>query len=122
MHVDKSSIHRDVEEDKDQSIEFEIQKERKHRMIVEREVQKLAKKNKSLLDDKSKEIIKRINTKNLKKPGQLMSLGRDSKKNHSASNNTSYGYESAISKQNLVIQPKLPKISDQMETGISFLY
>lgn len=92
-----------VEEEKDESIEFEIKQERKHRLIIEKQIEKLAKETPNMLDEKSKEIIKRINTKNLTKVNQLASLSQTSKQyNHSNSKSTN-GFDSSLDKRKLSI-------------------
>ena len=54
---------------------------RRERQIVELQIKKLAEETPELLDDKSKEIIRRIDTRNLKRTNQLASLSQDGKCN-----------------------------------------
>ena len=61
-----TNILKDIEEDKNESIDFDIQKQRRERIRVELQVKKIAVEMPELLDEKTKEIIKRIDTKNLK--------------------------------------------------------
>ncbi|CAI2387288.1 unnamed protein product [Moneuplotes crassus] len=75
LNTPKSSPKTADEEQK--QIQLDLIKQRRNRHIVEREIQKLAKKDPSQLAHKSSVILKRIKTRNFKRNNQLASLDND---------------------------------------------
>ena len=62
----KPNILKEIEEDKQENVDFYIKKTRRERQIAELQIKRIAQEQPELLDDKSKEIIRRIDTRNLK--------------------------------------------------------
>ena len=76
---EKARILNQIEESKEESIEFEKLQQRKHRLLAEKQVERLAKEKPALLNEKSKEIIMRINEQGVLKTNKLASLSQGNK-------------------------------------------
>lgn len=71
------SVNKDEEEK--QKVNFDLYKQHRRRLFNEKHIKRIAEEKPEMLHDKTKDIIRRIETKQFKRTNQLASLSQDSR-------------------------------------------